>query len=83
MIADEFCNNQFWWKIIGSSLRLEREGDFPTRSLFFLSAGVEISWPEQAGMVFIDQDQVWILESRGADASRRLREVAGRMKLSR
>jgi len=51
-----------------------RVSDFP---------GLETSSPEDAGLSFVDEDQVWIVRAKGADAPSVLHEVAFRMTLSR
>jgi Transglutaminase-like superfamily len=45
--------------------------------------GLETSSPEDAGLSFVDEDQVWIVRAKGTDAPSVLHEVAFRMTLSR
>ena len=51
-----------------------RVSDFP---------GLETSSPEDAALSFVDEDQVWIVRSKGAHAPSVLHQVASRMRLSR
>jgi Transglutaminase-like superfamily len=44
--------------------------------------GLETNSPEDAGLSFVDEDEVWIVRVKGADAPSVLHEVAFRMKLS-
>jgi hypothetical protein len=46
------------------------------------SVGFEISSSEKAGLVILDEDQVWILKATGAEAPFWLSEVASRMRFA-
>ena len=45
-------------------------------------SGLEISSPDNAGLVIVDEDQVWVLKATGAEAPFWLHEITSRMKLT-